>query len=338
LVKQLGNFQLSTGQASPALGSLQMVVDAEQELTGVIKIEPSTIIRGNLLGGGTFGKVWQGTWKGEIVAIKDISYRSEKEVDMWKREVQLLSYLQNANYLVKIRGYAVTPDHLTIVMEFMDGGSLYDLIHKQHKVVWSMLQKVRIVRHIAKAIESIHKINIVHRDIKSMNILLDRNGIAKLADLGCSRMVRAETMTVGVGSPLWMAPEVGTSTNYSLPSDIFSYGVVLFEIFNEKLPDFDNSTRRVLIPTECIGYTIIKECMRTNPDRRPTASQVLDSLDLLITTFTTTVARVVRNYHSADVKDFPKEDDVRTWYIILLSYNRDTFDVLLSSGLKQNNV
>jgi len=300
-----------------------------------MKIDTNAINREVLLGSGAFGKVWRGTWNGEIVAIKDVAYRSEKEIELWKREVTLLSYLQNANYLVRIRGYGVTPRLLTIVMEFMDGGSLYDVIHKGEKVIWSMLQKVRIMRHIAKALESVHKLNVIHRDLKSMNILLDRAGIAKLADLGCSRMVRPETMTVGVGSPLWMAPEVANSSNYSFPSDLFSYGVVIFELFNEKFPEYNTNLKKVIIPSDCLGYSIIKECTHIEPEKRPTASQVIDSLDLLITTFTKSVARVVTSSYPGDAKNFPREDDVSTWYNILLKYDRETFDVLLASGLSK---
>jgi len=339
LQQQVANFPLNPGSPTPVTPSstpvLGQLADVEHELTGsgVMKIDTNAIQRDAILGSGAFGKVWRGTWNGEIVAIKDVSYRSEKEVELWKREVTLLSYLQNANYLVRIKGYSVTPRYLTIIMEFMDGGSLYDIVHKDQKVNWSMLQKVRIMRHIAKALDSIHKLNIVHRDLKSMNILLDRVGIAKLADLGCSRMVRPETMTVGVGSPLWMAPEVANSSNYSFPSDIFSYGVVFFEIFNEKFPEYDTNVRRVIIPSDCIGYSIIKECTVIEPENRPTASQVIDSLDLLITTFTTAVAKVVINSYPGDAKNFPREDDVSTWYNILLKYDRETFDVLLTSGL-----
>jgi len=335
------NFPLnpsSPGPLNPPVPPVRgQLAEVEHELTGngVIKIDTMAIHREALLGSGAFGKVWRGTWNAEIVAIKDVSYRSEKEVELWKREVTLLAYLQNANYLVRIKGYGVTPRLLTIVMEFMDGGSLYDVIHKGEKVIWSMLQKVRIMRHIAKALESVHKLNIIHRDLKSMNILLDRVGIAKLADLGCSRMVRPETMTVGVGSPLWMAPEVANSSNYSFPSDIFSFGVVFFEIFNEKFPEYNTTLKRVVINSDCIGYSIIKECTTLEPEKRPTASQVIDSLDLLITTFTKSVAKVVATSYPGDAKNFPMEDDVSTWYNILLKYDRETFDVLLASGLSK---
>jgi len=193
------------------------------------------------------------------------------------------------------------------------------------------------MRHIAKAIESVHQENIVHRDIKSMNILLDRNGIAKLTDLGCSRLVRSETMTKGVGSPLWMAPEVARGLTYAFPCDIFSFGVVCFEIFNETLPEYDMPTQQVIIPNDCIGSTIIKECARINPDRRPTATKLIGAIDMLITTFTVTAARVAIAKHTGSAAELPKIEDVMAWYNIFLNFDRDRFDVLLSSGLNSQN-
>eukprot|EP01126_Amoeba_proteus_P066244 TRINITY_DN9545_c0_g1_i1.p1 TRINITY_DN9545_c0_g1~~TRINITY_DN9545_c0_g1_i1.p1 ORF type:complete len:227 (-),score=46.22 TRINITY_DN9545_c0_g1_i1:4-684(-) len=221
-------------------------------------------------------------------------------------------------------------------MEFMDGGSLYEIIHgKNSPVPWSLLRRVRILRHIAKGIESIHSKNIVHRDLKSMNILLDSKGTAKIADLGCSRVIREEarlTLTMGVGSPLWMAPEVH-SRSYSFPADVFSFGVVTFEVFNEKLPDFNPARRCVVIPEDCIGYPVIKRCIELEPTSRPTCHGLIDMMDTLITTFTMTVAHVIRvNYKGGD-DSVPPEDDVDTWYNMLLGYDRDTFDVLLSCGL-----
>src|SRR4051812_15953461 len=74
--------------------------------------------------------------------------------------------LQSEDFLVQIKGYCISDQYLTIIMEIMDGGSLYEILHERKPVPWSMLQKVRILRHIARGIESVHSKNIVHRDIK----------------------------------------------------------------------------------------------------------------------------------------------------------------------------
>ncbi len=103
-------------------------------------------------------------------------------------------------------------------------------------------------------------------------------------------------------------------------------------MFNELLPDYDVEQRMVVIPEDCIGYAIIRECIHRNPSRRPSAAQLIESMDLLITSFTSTVAKVVLANYTGDPKELPKVDDVSGWYNALLAYDRQTFDVLLTSG------
>lgn len=88
----------------------------------------------------------------------------------------------------------------------------------------------------------------------------------------------------------------------------------------------------VVIPHECVGYAVIRECIHRNASRRPTAAQLIESMDLLITSFAMTVAKVVLANYKGEPKDFPRLDDVSGWYNVLLAYDRQTFDVLLSSG------
>jgi len=294
----------------------------------------SEITRLKQIGKGSFSTVWKGEAKKENVAIKDMTYGSEKEIQMWKKEVKILEKLQYDNFLVRIKGYCITDRCLTIIMEMMEGGSVYEILHekKNGPVTWSMLHKVRILRHVAKGIESVHAKNIVHRDLKSMNILLDSNGIAKLADLGCASF-SSSIHTVNVGSPLWMAPEVHNSQEYSYPCDIFSYGVVTFEVFNEILPDYNMKQRCVLIPDVCIGFPVIKKCTQTDPSLRPNSHGLVEMMDALIQTFVEMVARVINMNMKGTQNNFPQSDDLEHWYNVLLSYERDVFDVLLSTGM-----
>lgn len=290
------------------------------------------ITRNKEIGKGSFGKVWCGVVNGEIVAIKDMVYKSEKEIQMWKKEVKILERLQNDDFLVQIKGYCISDKLLTIVMELMECGSIYEIIHEKRNgpVIWSMLQKVRILRHVSKGIESVHAKNIVHRDLKSMNILIDSKGTAKLADLGCAS-IASSINTLDVGSPLWMAPEVH-SGNYSYPCDIFSYGVVTFEVFNESLPDYNMSQRSVLIPEDCVGYPIIKKCTQHDPALRPTSHGLVEIMDSLILTFVSAVTRVIEQNHKG-TQVLPAQNEVERWYQILLNYEKEIFDTLLSTGL-----
>lgn len=309
--------------------------DYEKDLNGVPKLDSKSITREVVIGTGAFSSVWKGTWNGQIVAIKDVNYHNEREIEMWRREVQILGLLPGSDFLVSIKGYCVTTEHLTIVMEYMEQGSLFDLIHKKRNVEWSMLQKVCVLKHIARGLHQLHQLDVIHRDVKSMNILVDANSKAKLADLGCSRILerRNETMTIGIGTPLWMAPEIFTG-NYSFSNDIFGFGVIIFELLNEILPDYDQVKKIVIIPTESIGYNIIKECIRKNPEHRPTASQLINSFDTLIRSFSSAVAHLIRQCgDAASLVDLPSEENIPAWFNLLLAYDRTTFDVLLSKAL-----
>jgi len=230
---------------------------------------------------------------------------------------------------------------LTIVMEYMHKGSLYDNLHKGSPVPWSMLQKIRILISIARGLESLHRNKIMHRDMKSMNILLDKYDHPKIADLGCSRAFGSQTvrkedlLTIGIGTPLWMAPEIQTGT-YTFSNDMFGFGIIMFEVFNERLPDFCEAKKMATVPKESIGYQIIKQCLHQDPEKRPSAAQAVSRLEALKSSFILAVARFVRSHAQPlnSVQSLPPDDDVDNWYSLLMKYDRSTFDVLLKNALE----
>lgn len=298
-------------------------------------IDTLEITRDTMIGKGTYGRVWVGSWKNQIVAVKDMVFTSEKEIQIWKKEIEILSKLQDEQYLVTIKAFCISDTYLTIVMELMQGGSVYDIIHVSRNVKWSMLQKVRILRHIARGISAIHARNIVHRDLKSMNILLDQNDNAKIADLGCARFCNPVTMTNNVGSPLWMAPEVKKDT-YSFSADIFSFGVIAFEIFNECLPNYSLEKMCVVIYPNCVGFPIINQCTLPINEDRPNAILVIEMLDSLITTLVNSVVFLMQQLNLkcyTEVENQRECDDISYWYNIFLKYDKNTFDILLSNAL-----
>eukprot|EP01130_Rhizamoeba_saxonica_P011698 TRINITY_DN486_c1_g2_i1.p1 TRINITY_DN486_c1_g2~~TRINITY_DN486_c1_g2_i1.p1 ORF type:complete len:697 (-),score=121.04 TRINITY_DN486_c1_g2_i1:40-2130(-) len=307
-------------------------VIASEIIKTIIHFSEEEIYRDDCIGHGSFGKVWKGAVRGEVVAVKDMTSTQANDVELWKKEVELLAYLKDEHYLVAIIGFCMSSECLTIVMEFMDRGSLYDIIHKDKVCNWSMLHKARILRHIAKGLYAVHELNIIHRDIKSMNILMNSNGMAKLADLGCSRTVKSELMTVGVGSPLWMAPEVLRSQNYAFPSDIYSYGIVAYEIFNESLPQFNKRKRKSIIPKDCIGFEFIRDCIQANPGRRPTARKLVNNLNEMIINF---VAMGQDTLALTSTERLPPKNNFAEWFNLLLQYPKDTCDDLLRNGLSR---
>ncbi|KAL3664561.1 hypothetical protein V7S43_010314 [Phytophthora oleae] len=130
---------------------------------------------------------------------------------------------------------------MCVVLEFMDGGDLRTLLtsyeEAKHPVGFDK-QKATIALHVCEALTYLHSLMPpdIHRDLKSRNLLLNRNFEAKLTDFGISKERLDQTMTAGVGTSLWMAPEVMLGEKYDVKADIFSLGVVLSELDVHTLP------------------------------------------------------------------------------------------------------
>lgn len=263
---------------------------------------------------GTFGVVYTGHVPGiyEKVVIKDIEIREQNSVFEWKREIETMGRVRSP-YVVEIIGYSSSQNFLTIVMEYMPKGSLYDLLHiKKEKI--SLIQTLRMARHCALGLEHLHSKGIIHRDVKSMNILVGNDYSCKLTDFGNAKILDYENNlcinTANSGTPLWMAPEVKEGKDYSFSADIYSLGLVLYELFEKKLPHYNEELQVIELPKQFNSSNVVLNCINSNPKRRPTASTVVDILN-----------KIIRNI-LFKVKEFlPKEDET----------------ILKIQSMKQNN-
>jgi serine/threonine-protein kinase TNNI3K len=202
------------------------------------------------------------------------------------------------------------------VSEFMDGGDLRALLIKfddvDHRPMGFDAEKARVALDVAHALTYLHCLDpmVLHRDLKSKNILLDKSWRAKLTDFGVSRERSDRTMTAGVGTSLWMAPEVMMGERYDEKADLFSFGVVLSELDSHKLPYSRakiTETGRVIPDTAILQLVssgrlsvefttpaspaleamvhLGKACVAFEPDARPTAAQALYQMQLVIRAF-----------------------------------------------------
>eukprot|EP00747_Dinoflagellata_sp_TGD_P135356 gnl/TRDRNA2_/TRDRNA2_175453_c0_seq1.p1 gnl/TRDRNA2_/TRDRNA2_175453_c0~~gnl/TRDRNA2_/TRDRNA2_175453_c0_seq1.p1 ORF type:complete len:336 (-),score=40.28 gnl/TRDRNA2_/TRDRNA2_175453_c0_seq1:282-1289(-) len=196
-----------------------------------------------LLGSGSFGDVYRCTIAGvdEQIALKVLKTQVPPEMN---REVNIMGQLCHPNLVSLLGVRQIIP--YCLVLELCSGGSLHQLVHvkeirEQFPSLWTQ-HWARAVYDVACALEYLHQRDIVHRDVKAGNCFLSvpaRPGfelpVVKLGDLGFAREL-ASIMTLGVGTIRYMAPEVSNSGAYGLPADIFSCGMLLYEVLTGKVP------------------------------------------------------------------------------------------------------
>uniref|UniRef100_H3CZC9 Serine/threonine-protein kinase TNNI3K n=1 Tax=Tetraodon nigroviridis TaxID=99883 RepID=H3CZC9_TETNG len=197
-----------------------------------------------IIGSGSFGRVYRGKCRNKIVAIKRYranTYCSKSDVDMFCREVSILCCLNHPCIIQFVGACLDDPSQFAIVTQYVSGGSLFSLLHEQKRLI-DMQSKLIIAIDVAKGMEYLHNLTqpIIHRDLNSHNILLYEDGHAGLADFGESRFLQSvdeDNMTKQPGNLRWMAPEVFTQcTRYSVKADMFSYALCLWELFTGEIP------------------------------------------------------------------------------------------------------
>ncbi|ELU03623.1 hypothetical protein CAPTEDRAFT_17809 [Capitella teleta] len=241
-----------------------------------------------VVGRGAFGVVSRARWKEINVAVKLIETESEKKAFI--TELKQLSRVNHPN-IVKLYG-ACTKQPVCLVMEYAEGGSLYNVLHGSgsqpeytagHAISWALQS--------ASGVAYLHGMKpkpLVHRDLKPPNLLLNRGGtVLRICDFGTACDAHTH-MTNNKGSAAWMAPEVFEGNNYSEKCDVFSWGIILWEVLTRRKPFDDiggpafrimwavhNGTRPPLIqdcpkPIE----TLMTRCWSSNPMERPSMNEV----------------------------------------------------------------
>eukprot|EP01105_Mastigella_eilhardi_P004554 TRINITY_DN1607_c0_g1_i2.p1 TRINITY_DN1607_c0_g1~~TRINITY_DN1607_c0_g1_i2.p1 ORF type:complete len:422 (-),score=73.77 TRINITY_DN1607_c0_g1_i2:556-1821(-) len=180
------------------------------------EIPYSEIKFGKKIGEGTFGVVFRASWRGAEVAVKVLKNVEADAhlLDDFKQEISLMGKMRHPYVVLFMGACTQDVDHLCIVSEFLETGSVHDLLHVRH-VKLDLRAVVRIARHTAFAINYLHLSSIIHRDLKPANLLMEGNKV-KLCDFGlsCVRPLSGQ-LSEQVGSPLWMAPELLVGRDYN---------------------------------------------------------------------------------------------------------------------------
>lgn len=194
-----------------------------------------------LLGEGGMGKVYKAFDKHEskTVAIKILNPHLMKDEENRRRlasEGRLLSSLNHPN-IVKVLEFGETAQHAFVAMEYLSGGTLDDYIEKNYPLTEERV--VEVVKQICFGLQTIHANDIIHRDLKSQNVMFDEQGNVRIMDFGLSKSPLVSTMTTlgtVVGTLGFVAPEQVTNVNVDHRVDIFSLGVILYQMATNKLP------------------------------------------------------------------------------------------------------
>ena len=262
----------------------------------VVKIEFSDLDIGDTrLGKGGYGDVYEGNWKkiggGKRVAVKVIR---SSATQMVLREIRTWSSLPSHPNIITLFGVVYQKFNTFIVSELATNGSLFDYLHVE-KNSPSVDQSLAWASHVAHGMKHLHDHAMIHRDLKSANVLLASGWVAKLCDFGCARELTHTVTTDQAGTYRWMPPEImkKASARINKRCDLFSYGMILFELFAHKKPysDLENEVdvlesikkgERPPIPPSLPPYLhgLLRSCWEEDPHLRPTFDDFVSKIVL----------------------------------------------------------
>ena len=266
----------------------------------------------SIIGGGAFGQVWKGVWQGTPVAVKVLSSACQTDVpasviQAFQDEVQMLARLRHPNICLFL-GACLEPPCRTIVTEIVSRGSLWDALRTPHLFEergrgdifhWPWWTIRRVLDGTCRGLVYLHgnKPPIIHRDLKSANLLLDDSFNVKICDFGLARLRDfTSTMTANVGTAQWTAPEVLAGKEYNESADMYSLGIVAWELLTGRCP-YDHTNNQVEIAVNVAHHKIrptlsdrcpkqvrdyIENCWSDDPKSRMSAREALKQLETVI--------------------------------------------------------
>ncbi|GMY33646.1 LRR receptor-like serine/threonine-protein kinase FEI 1 [Fagus crenata] len=265
----------------------------------------------HIIGCGGFGTVYKLAMDdGNIFALKRIVKLNEGFDRFFERELEILGCIKH-RYLVNLRGYCNSPTSKLLIYDFLPGGSLDEALHERSDLLdWDA--RLNVIMGAAKGLAYLHhdcSPRIIHRDIKSSNILLDGNLEARVSDFGLAKLLEDEEShitTIVAGTFGYLAPEYMQSGRATEKTDVYSFGVLVLEVLSGKRPTdasfiekglnivgwlnflVTENRQREIVDTQCEGVqvesldallSVAIQCVSSNPEDRPTMHRVVQLLE-----------------------------------------------------------
>lgn len=294
--------------------------DAAEEWT----VDLSQLYLGFRFACGAHSRLYHGIYKDKPVAVKIIrlpnddqdgtmASRLEKQ---FSREVDFLSHLYHRN-VIKLAAAGRNPPVFCIITEYLSGGSLRAFLHRLGHESLPLQKLISIALEIAQGMEYIHSQGVIHRDLKPENILFDQDFCVKIADFGIAcEEAYSDSLGEDPGTYRWMAPEMIKHKHYGRKVDVYSFGLVLWEMVTGRIPYEEmtpvqaafavvDKNLRPAFPTECPAAlrALIEQCWASLPEKRPEFWQIVNIFEQFESTLSQGgTLNAVRNFTSHDHK------------------------------------
>jgi serine/threonine protein kinase len=252
-----------------------------------------------LVGKGNFGEVWLATIWGSPVAVKTMLPELQSKDKLVRRfidEIMLMSTLHHPN-VVLFLGASIRKPNLFLVLEYCVHGSLHHFLKNEaeHGVRVTMSLIYRFALDIARGVYYLHRrANVLQRDLKARNVLVDESLNAKVADFGLSRIMAEageDNKLTACGTPAWTAPEIVKMERYTEKVDVYSFGIILWELITRQEPYGGQKGVQIAyaaaeqglrpkVPAYCPPEyaELMQECWAARPDDRPSFEEILKRL------------------------------------------------------------